>query len=228
MEGGLPKVAVRLIESSARYGLTLRLAGSVGILVLMNSHGLGRSEYPKDIDIAARAAERMRVQSFLAVHGWLIASDLLLVSELRETYLLADPNLTLDVFYDEIDGNHPIAIANRLECSWPTLSWTDLLLTKLQRRHMRPEDVWDVTLLLSSLDRLDPPAFQKALGCNWSLYTTIMDNFAYVKEIVPSRAAEIDRLQLLAFRTSKSLGWKLRARIGRRVKWWREVSDAQT
>lgn len=228
MQRELPSVAVRLIESSTRYELTLRLAGSIGILVLMNSDGLGRPEYPKDIDIAACATQRGTVQSFLTAEGGLIEKDLLLVSEFRETYVLQKLNVTLDVFYDDIDGNHPISIVNRLELSWPTLSWTDLLLTKLQRRHMRSEDVWDVALLMSSIESVDAARFQTMLGGNWPLYTTVMDNLAHIGRLVPGRMVEIDRLQRFAVGASKSLRWKLRSSVGRRVKWWREVSEAQT
>jgi len=221
----LPRLALALMESSRESGLALRLVGSVAILVLMNSDGRGRPQQPKDIDLAADRSERMAVQSFLEVNGWSISKTLLLIAELRETYFTDTAAPSLDVFYDEIDGNHPISIKARLGCSWPTLSWTDLLLTKLQRKNMRAEDVWDVKLLMASVETVETLYFQTMLGCNWGLYTTVTDNLKDLKTNAPYLSAEVTHLQQLAASAPKSLMWKFRSIIGRRLKWWREMSS---
>lgn len=227
MDLALQSTSVGLIESSARHDLTLRLVGSIAILVLMKSSGHGRPEFPKDIDLAARGSERNAVQSFLALEGWSVARSLLLVAEMRETYTSFTTSCTLDVFYDEIDGNHAISIADRLSLSWPTLSWTDLFLTKLQRRCMRKEDVWDIALLMSSVESLDRAYFQSVVGDSWPLYTTITDNFLYLERVIPRYVPEIVHLRMLALHASKSFKWRLRSTVGRRVKWWQDVSNAQ-
>jgi hypothetical protein len=224
MTSGLVSLALGLMDSSRLSGVTIRLVGSVGILVLMKSDGEGRPHPPKDIDLAARASERVGVQSFLKAKGWSMSKRLLLVAELRETYFSGGNDSTLDVFYDVIDGNHPISIKYRLTSSWPTLSWTDLLLTKLQRREMRPEDVWDVILLASSIENLDRAYFQAVIGSDWGLYTTITDNLESIKATAPQRIRELTRLQETASHAPKAAAWRIRSIVGRHAKWWREVS----
>lgn len=181
----------------------------------------------KDIDLIAKRESRQRLQSFFSEHGWTIAAELLLLSEDRETYQSASKQYTIDLYYDYIDGNHVLHLRDRLSLDPVTISWTDLLLSKLQRVKLRAADVWDCCQLMKSkASTFDSNYYQKLMGGDWGLFTTVTDNLKSLSHKCSSDCADpLSNLLVAAEGAPKTMQWRTRAVAGRRIKWWKEVYE---
>jgi hypothetical protein len=201
--------------------LEVRLIGSLAIAAISGDTLLGRPTPAKDIDVVALSRIRPALQEALTIRGWQLSARSMLAADRREQF--SDENeMVLDVFYDGIDGNHRIDLRERLFVTFPTISWTDLLLSKLQRVEMRASDVWDVHLLLERCsEQLDKARWRDVLGGEWGLYTTVTDNLTRWRDRWPR--ISVEQLRAEAECASKSLTWQARGFVGRRMRWWTPV-----
>lgn len=218
----LRTLGMQMVELCAREGIDARLLGSVAIAIIADDSLANRPAPPKDMDIILRAGDRRRIYDLLISESWAIDDSKLLQAELREHYVR--DGIDLDVFYDYIDGNHRIDLRERLNVSYPTIAWTDLLLSKLQRVAMRDVDVSDVVLLArDGAERVDMAYWTAVLGDDWGLYTSVTDNLERL--VRDDRVSELLPILQASVSAEKSLSWHLRSYVGRRLRWWNTVYD---
>ena len=154
----------------------------------------------------------------------------------------------VDVFWDQLRvANHPLDFRGRLELDSPTLTPTDFLLEKLQIVNFGGKDLKDalVILLAHGVGERDVPEtingryIARLLARDWGFWYTATTNLAGMREIVPAMveltAAEkktalshIEALRRLIDGTPKSVGWKARAIIGPRKRWYEPVETTET
>src|SRR5262249_37071959 len=134
---------------------------------------------------------------------------------------------------------HSLDLSGRLTLLPDTLSIADLLLTKLQIVEINRKDLIDAAQLLRNheLGRADDPGADHlsldricaVTGADWGWYTPLSDNLAKLAAFARDELAEPDRariedsaraIQEAIDQSAKSLRWKARARIGRRVPWY--------
>jgi hypothetical protein len=148
----------------------------------------------------------------------------------------------VDVFIDRLEFCHRIELADRLELHAITLAPADLLLAKLQIVERNHKDLVDTALLLLNheLRPADPTQIEldrvlSLTSDDWGLHTTVLDFLGVLRgssgslgmtaeaaELVASRA---DQLAAAVAAAPKSLRWRSRDRIGRRVRWYRIVEE---
>jgi hypothetical protein len=141
-----------------------------------------------------------------------------------------------DVFIDAIRMCHVIEFKPRIKLLPETLTPTDLLLSKLQIVELNRKDVVDIFALLHDqrLDRGSPDALdlgylQAVWGNDWPLWRTCQLTLDKIKQAAPEvligpaqvRVLEsARRLDEILETGPKSLRWRLRARVGERVRWY--------
>lgn len=219
-------IANRLVASAEKHDILLRILGSVAVQYFVNSTANTRPARVKDIDFITNRAYQNEAQRFFMDNGWEIAKELLLLTESRETFSSPSKDFTIDVYYDTVDGSHPINLARRLEKFSPTIPWTDLLVSKLQRKSLRPQDVWDCCVLLTRNQLLEPDYLCELVGNDWTFYTLVKDNLETLKGSCRESADSISEILGLMERCPKSVNWRVRSLLGRRLRWWTEMSDA--
>jgi len=140
----------------------------------------------------------------------------------------------VDVFVSSFRMCHAIPLESRLEVDELSVPLAELLLTKLQIIEVNEKDVRDTVALLHGHPLADADgetlnAGRVAALCadDWGLWRTITRNLERVRERFGSydvAAADVEaRLRELEERIEaepKSRGWKLRAKIGERKRWY--------
>lgn len=106
--------ALSLINAARESGLECRLLGSLAVFFYVDGQFADRPDPAKDIDLLARRETRAAMQAFLAKQSWILDQSLLMFAEMRETYQSMTEGHTLDLYYDEIDGNHTIQLKDRI------------------------------------------------------------------------------------------------------------------
>lgn len=240
MSEAMHESARRLVRSAQAAGLPLRLFGGLAIWERSSERSqiaLGR-EYA-DIDLVAhrRGSRELRdllerdgyepERTFNATHG---ASRLL--------YHASDRSHHVDVFLDRFEMSHKLDFTQRLELEPLTLPAADLLLAKLQVAEINRKDLTDAAMLLLDHDlaaedgdgKLNADYLCQLLAEDWGLTTTSLDNLEKLEAVVAElpldeRAQQRLRSQVSSLRrrieqAPKSRAWRLRAKIGRRKRWY--------
>lgn len=236
----LASEALRLIEVAEKGDIPLRLIGGVAIWCRASEearHLFGRDFEDLDLVTHKRSSRPLRdllesegylpERVFNATHG---ASRLL--------YHSADGSYQVDVFLDVFEMSHTLELGDRIETETPTLPAAELLLTKLQIAELNRKDASDTLMLLwdhelsdqDGANNLNVRRVSDLCGADWGLFTTINDNLSRTRTLVDEfdldeaqrsmLVAKIDRLVEAMTEAPKSAKWKVRARLGRRVKWY--------
>lgn len=233
--------AERLMTMARDAGLTLRLLGGLAVRVL-SSHAahdslartygdldfVGSKKQSKAIRDTLETAGYAADRRFNALHG---AQRLLFMDETR--------GRQIDIFLGTFEMCHKLPLEDRLQLYPLTLSPADLLLTKLQIIQLNRKDAQDVLALLldyppshtspSGEHSLDVTYIARLASRDWGWYTTLNDNLDRIvemgNEMLPSHEAETVQLRVGTIKETmaqapKSIGWKARDAIGRRVAWY--------
>jgi hypothetical protein len=131
---------------------------------------------------------------------------------------------------------HTLDLDGRLSLHPQTLAPADLLLTKLQIVKINAKDISDAQALLlehpierGTGDVIDLNQLIIVTSRDWGWFTTFTDNLARLtpapdSPLPPDAAHQIAErvatIQQALVAAPKSLGWKARAAVGRRVPWY--------
>jgi hypothetical protein len=153
------------------------------------------------------------------------------------------PSDHIDVFLDAMRMDHQVDFRDRLQINTYAIDPADLFLSKLQIVNLNEKDVHDVLTLVKDVyvdfqphpGVLDLHHVAGVCAADWGLYIDVMNNIDTVVEHVgdydmgPRDAARVRRTLELAqdmmTEQAKTLRWRLRARIGKRVRWYAEVEE---
>jgi len=153
------------------------------------------------------------------------------------------PSDHVDVFLDAMRMDHQVDFRDRLEINTYAIDPADLFLSKLQIVNLNEKDVHDAITLVKDVyvdfqphpGVLDLHHVAEICSADWGLYIDVMNNIDTVIEHVadydlgPRDAARVRRMLELAqdmmTEQAKTLRWRLRARIGKRVRWYDEVEE---
>jgi hypothetical protein len=233
--------ADRLVRGLAAQEVVGRLVG--GLAIATHRHGESPRSLDRsygDIDIVVPAGSSARVASALDGLGYEANKRFnALHGDRRMMFHDRSHGRQLDVIVGIFAMCHSLDLSSRLDTGSTTLTPADLLLTKLQVVEINHKDLLDVVTLLHHHELADeaPPAADvvdlgrvgEVCGQSWGWCTTVGDNLPRVAttaaELLPAGAAEVvaAKAELVATRLAecpKSLRWKARARVGRRVTWY--------
>jgi len=229
----------RVLAAARERGVVLRLAGGLAIRRLCPAASmppLNRRYADLDLAIAGGGAHRP-LSDLLRGLGYQAESTFnALNGSTRLQFIDSANGRHVDVFVDAIRMCHVIDFKERLQLFEATLSPADLLLTKLQIVELNDKDVLDTLALLHDLTLtrgngpgIDIDHLERVWGDDWPLWKTSQLTLDKIRRAVPSILEEpastrvlrsIAGVQTVLDSGRKGLRWKLRARVGERVRWY--------
>ena len=237
----------RIIGASNNAGILLRVIGSLAFQMHCPTFGylqaaMGRAY--TDIDFAAYHKQSREIKSLMAGLGYIENREVFIISEgNRSIFENSHKNLHLDVFFDKLDFCHIISWENRLEVDSPTIPLSELLLEKMQIVKINEKDVIDTIMLLlehplGDIDRETINTARVARICanDWGLWRTTTMNLEKVGHLTleypqldndqKSRVVSQVKQTLKRIEAEpKSMAWRIRSRVGDRVKWYKDVDE---
>lgn len=237
----------RIRNEAAARGVLLRLVGALAFHLHCPVYGhwqqaLGR-EFT-DIDFASYREHIPRIKQLFADLGY---HEDFMVSRLfgQRRLLFHDPvnGRHSDVFIDQLEFCHDIPFRGRLEVDQLSLPLAELFLEKMQIVQINEKDIIDTIMLLrehavgeSDEDTINARVVARLCSEDWGLWKTVTLNLGKVVTMLDRYAAlsEGDREDVkrkictimdYIEREPKSLKWKMRSKLGERVKWWRDVEE---
>ena len=238
-EPAMAEAGRSVVTAAAARSIPVRLIGGVAIWLRASPAAraaLGRS-YP-DIDLVAHRKQSRKLRAVLEEEGFEPERVFNATHGARRLLYHGPGGWQVDVFLDTFEMSHTLDLGTRLEAERETLAAAELLLTKLQIAEVNAKDLSDTAMLLwdhapgsadgAGLLNLAPVVSRCA--SDWGLYTTVTDNLAACAERLGSLGiADADRSRIatrIAAVTDalaaapKSMSWQLRAKVGRRKRWY--------
>lgn len=237
----------RILRASEEAGIMLRVIGSLAFQMHCPAYGnlqqaLGRVY--TDIDFAAYRKQAKAIQALMAGLGYTENREVFIVSEGdRAIYNHTSSDLHVDIFYDKLDFSHTISWNGRLEVDAPTIPLAEMLLEKMQIVKINEKDVIDTIMLLlehplgdSDDEVINIARVAKLCSTDWGLWRTTTMNLDKVRRLAQSypqlteeqksRVASQVNLALQRIEEEpKSTAWRLRSRVGDRIKWYKDVDE---
>jgi hypothetical protein len=228
---------IKIVETAAERDTPLRLIGGVAVAALCPSareEPLRRSY--ADIDLATRGSAKGDVTALLESLGYVPDREFNTLHGHRRLYFFDEHNQRqVDVFVDEANLCHRIALRDRLETVPLTLSLADLTVLKLQVVETNEKDYLDVCAIFADHDLTDDESginaghISSLAAGDWGLWRTLgivaerSEQFA--RDLPGFGAGERVAERLGALRREldnvpKTRSWKLRAKLGDRKRWY--------
>ena len=231
----------RVVALAEDQGVPLRLLGGVAVR-LRCPEAAQRPELArtyKDIDVAAPRRTAKAVRELLTAQGYVPNSHFnALHGAARLLFYDEEHGRQVDVFLGTFEMCHKLDLEPRFSLPGPALPPADLLLLKLQIVQLNEKDVLDALTLLLQYEPVpeDGPAtlsgayIAHLCAGDWGWYTTLHDNLETVRARAPAIMGapddaacvqtRIDALLAAMEAAPKSVGWRLRDKIGRRKAWY--------
>jgi hypothetical protein len=239
--------AVRLGQAVLDAGVQIRLIG--GMAVWLRCPSVRKPPYERhyaDLDVVASSRNRRAVSDFFERAGY-VPERMFNAIHGRDRLNFAHPSgrWTVDVVFDELRMSHKLDLRGRLNRPAATVDLADLLLTKLQIWEINEKDLGDVVCLLADHalgaaaddpELIDLRRVTSRCGSDWGLCHTVQRNLGRVQDLAllrPPRGASLDPAEQATALSSaidsapKSLGWRSRARIGERVRWYETPEEVR-
>ena len=226
-------LALRLIAAGEEAGVALRAMGGAGVgLRAPGADPALQREYG-DVDLAAPRRAHREVEEAMKAEGLEPEREFnALHGGSRQIWWTGDGAAHVDLFLGEFRMCHRLDLEPALEQPGPALPAADLLLTKLQVVELNPKDVQDAAALLSTHelapDAISLERLREVLAADWGFYTTAVDNLERISDAIATLAPGVagpvteacgtirDELE----RAPKGTAFRMRARVGRRKRWY--------
>ncbi len=239
--------ALRIISTAQEQGIILRLIGALVVRLhckkFLHLHDAMKRELT-DLDFITYHAYADRLRPFFTSLGYSPDEHIFAYfGHRRQKYFEKSKQTMIDVFIDKLEMCHSIIFTGRLELDSPTITLTDFLLEKMQIVQINEKDIKDTIVILREHDvgevdkeTINAKYLAGTLSDDWGFYHTVTSNLCKVKTMLPSVNAladedrsdvssKIDRLLSRIEERPKSMGWKMRARIGTKKKWYNDVEE---
>jgi hypothetical protein len=238
-----------ILSASSEAGIVLRVIGSLAFQLHCPKFGylqaaLGRAY--TDIDFASYSRQSKEIRELMTHLGYHENREVYIISEGdRAIFENSKIGIHTDVFYGKLAFSHIIYWNNRLEIDNPTIPLAELLLEKMQIVRVNEKDIIDTIMLLlehplgdKDHETINIKYIAGLCSADWGLWRTTTMNLDKVRQLAQGYpqltaeqkenvASQVDTALVHIDKEPKSLAWRLRARVGDRVKWYRDVDEVQ-
>jgi len=237
--------ATRIVDKAEGKGIVIRVMGATVIRKhcpkFLHLHTAMKRELT-DIDFMTYSKFNPSIKPLFVELGY--ASDdrfNAYFGIMRQQYSDATNRRMADIFFDQLEMCHTVDFRGRLELDSPTITLADFLLEKMQIVQLNEKDKIDTTVLLrehqigdSDKETINARYIARVLGKDWGFYYTVTTNLGKAREYARSALSEENSRDVVAKadhllewieKEPKTTGWKMRARIGPKKKWYRDVEE---
>jgi len=232
--------ALKVINEGEKRGATIRLIG--GIAVYYHSPTAANEYFARtygDVDFFGLSSQTKIIKKVMESLGYTPHERFnALHGDRRLLYYDESNGSRIDFMLDFFEMCHKIDLRDRLKIDKVTIPLADLLLTKLQIVELNEKDIKDIAVLLidhelsdkDEEDHINVKYIAKLCSNDWGLEKTITITLDKVldwarqsnisEEYKNTIITRISQIKSSIDTEPKSLKWKMRAKIGEKVRWY--------
>ena len=236
--------AARVIEAADANHVVLRLFGGVSFWFRCPSarHPSLQRKYV-DVDFMGHSKQSKEIKQLFVSLGYVPRDKFNAMQGYRRLIFNDMANQRrVDVFLDVFEMCHSFNFRDRLEVDSKTIPLADMLVTKIQIIDVNEKDLKDAVCLFADYDvgagdkeMINGAYIADLCASDWGVYKTFtmnldrllakLNDLSLQEDVKASAGERVKRLQTMIEEKPKDLRWKMRARVGERVKWY-ELPEA--
>jgi len=236
--------ADRLLRAADAKGVTLRFVGGVAVgLRCPSASKAPLSRRYVDIDVMGHRKESAKISQLFKELEYTPRERFNAFQVTRLIFNDVKNARRVDVFLDVFEMCHKFNFKDRIGLETRTLPIADLLSTKLQIVEINEKDMKDIMAMLLDhdltagdvQDGINASYMARLCAEDWGIYKTFTTNLAKIPEFANVVGLEeeprkrvlerAERLRNAIEEAPKGMGWKMRAAVGERKKWY-ELPEA--
>ena len=239
--------AQRIVTAARERKLVLRLLGALAFNYHCPRYNYLQEQLGRvftDTDFGARSGDQEAIKKLYASLGYEDDKQItVLYGDGRLVFNNPQNGLHSDVFLDKLDFCHPIPLAKRLEIDELTIPLAELLLEKMQIVKINQKDIIDTIMLFrehevgtNDNETINGQLVAEFCAKDWGLWRTTTMNLekvselmAQFKELTAEDVADVrEKIRIMLdyiTRQPKPMAWKMRHKIGDRLKWYKDVDE---
>lgn len=235
----------RLIDAAREQAILLRVIGGLAVRVKSDDYQkFVTREYP-DIDFVSTEKDQRALEPFFKEMGYESNKQFnILNGAQRQIYRDPSQSRHVDIFVGDFMMCHRLPMNGRLHLDPVTVPLAELLLSKAQIVELNRKDALDITSILlynetgkDDNNKINLEHIAQLCSQDWGLYKTTSINLKRVEEIVGEETLNvteserglvkrrIGEIQQVFDSMPKSMQWKMRDKVGTRVRWYEEVEE---
>jgi len=244
----------RIVDSARRRGVVLRLLGGFAVHEYCAGFAACRRDH-LDLDVAGIRRQTGSVIEVFGELGYEERVRVRVATGAGQAQFVRDcmhgdggvrphDEDHVDVFFDRFKLDHVIDLRERLALHPYAVPFTDTLAMKLQMHDPEARDVRDALMLLATVSGegpsaivVDPDYLGTLCARDWGLFHDVSRNLQRLGEALPGAglgrlqrqavAQRLARLTAAIDAAPKTMAWRLRARVGTRLRWWDVVEEQE-
>jgi len=235
----------RLIDAAREQAILLRVIGGLAVRVKSDDYRkFVTREYP-DIDFVTAEKDQRALENFFKEMGYESNKQFnILNGAQRQIYRDPSQSRHVDIFIGDFMMCHRLPMNSRLHLDPITVPLAELLLSKAQIVELNRKDALDIASILlynetgkDDDNKINLDRIAQLCSQDWGLYKTTSINLKRVVEIVSEETLNlteserglikkrIGEIQQTFESMPKSMQWKMRDKVGTRVRWYEEVEE---
>ncbi len=239
--------AKMIIAQTEQKGAPLRLIGALAFHLHCSEYRHIHEKWGRvftDTDFVAKGEHQKQIIEAYAELGY---RDDEMITTLYGTHRLVFDNpetgMHSDIFFDKLDFCHVLQLRDRLDVDDLTIPLAELFLEKMQIYQINEKDIVDTMMLIAEHpigetdeEVINAPIIAKVLASEWGFWRTVTGNMDKLlalnattdlfndaeKQCIKDR---IDEIRKYIDNEPKPLAWKMRSKVGDKVKWYKEVDE---
>jgi hypothetical protein len=252
--GSMLAEAHTIVDAAALEDSTLRLVGGLAVYEHCRDTEFCARSY-RDIDLVGLREQARAITEVLTRLGWTENRHAVMASAGQKRQFLracrhhaAQGRLheddRIDLYLDRFRLHHAIDLRRRMDLDPYTVSVSDVVLMKLQRSVLDPDDLRDILVVLKDAadvgeadagSTVNARYIARLCARDWGLYHDVTTNLERCRRHVDSFGLattdaarlrqRLARLQAALEAEHKTVRWRVRARFGERLAWHEPVDE---
>lgn len=215
----------QIVSDCTKQQIDVRILGSVSLYYLQNIDEkwlMYERKSIEDIDLIILRKDIDKIEGYFLSNGFEEDQRIKMLFGLNRRTFYKDNNLSIDLFIDNLMLCQKVEILSRIYINYPTLSVTDLFLSRIQRYGLTDADVADIKAILSNPIDLD--YISDLCGRSWGWWKTITFNSniilndSRIRGDVKVKNVLVELLNEVNIH-EKTFLWKIRNVFGTSLKW---------
>jgi len=216
----------KILADCKENSIDIRLFGSVALLFLDIEKNGANNKYSRvvaDIDIIVKPNHILELEHYFMSKGYESNRQIKMLYGNSRRSFYTENNISIDVFIGNITLCQEISILDRFDLEYPTITPSDLFLSKIQKINLSEKDVFDIDFILGYIN--DFSYIIDLSSKNWNWWKTLTTNIPFLLKMDISENSKNLLTGLLSEINSidKKINWKLRNIVGGRMRWYNDV-----
>jgi hypothetical protein len=239
--------ARKIIDKAGEHGVSLRLIGALAFNLHCPEYNYIHDKWGRvftDTDFVSRSEHG---STLIEVYRELGYRDDEMITTLygssRMVFDNPETGFHSDIFYDKLDFCHVLPLRDRLDVDDLTIPLAELFLEKMQIVQINEKDIVDTLMLIrehdigeSDAETINGPVIGGFLAGDWGFWRTVTGNMEKLTTVLEQTdlfdsagksgiQEKLGAIRGYIDREPKPLSWKLRSKVGDKVKWYKEVDE---